>query len=40
MKCIVKGCPGEMEERRIVHTFLRIVPPVTLEALPEPLSAA
>ena len=34
MKCIVNGCPGEMEERRIVHTFLRGGKPIVVEDLP------
>ena len=34
MKCIVQGCPGEMEERRIVHTFVRRGNPVVVEDLP------
>jgi len=34
MKCIVQGCPGEMEERRIVHTFVRDEKPIVVEDLP------
>ncbi len=34
MKCVVQGCPGEMEERRIVHTFLRNRKPMVVEDLP------
>ncbi|RME44580.1 MAG: YgiT-type zinc finger protein [Caldilineae bacterium] len=34
MKCIVHGCPGEMEERRIVHTFVRRGKPIVIEDLP------
>jgi YgiT-type zinc finger domain-containing protein len=34
MKCIVQGCPGEMEERRIVHTFVRDGKPIVIEDLP------
>jgi YgiT-type zinc finger domain-containing protein len=34
MKCVVQGCPGEMEERRIVHTFLRGGEPIVVENLP------
>jgi YgiT-type zinc finger domain-containing protein len=34
MKCIVQGCPGEMESRRIVHTFLRNGKPIVVEDLP------
>jgi YgiT-type zinc finger domain-containing protein len=34
MKCIVQGCPGEMESRRIVHTFMRNGKPMVVEDLP------
>jgi YgiT-type zinc finger domain-containing protein len=34
MKCIVQGCPGEMEQRRIVHTFVRGGRPIVIEDLP------
>ena len=34
MKCSVQGCPGEMEERRIVHTFVRAGKPILVEDLP------
>jgi len=34
MKCIVQGCPGEMEERRIIHTFIRGEKPIVVEDLP------
>ena len=34
MKCIVQGCPGEMEERPVVHTFIRGGKPVVVEDLP------
>ena len=34
MKCVVQGCPGEMEERRIVHTFVRDGKPLVVENLP------
>ena len=34
MKCTVQGCPGEMEERRIVHTFVRDGKPIVVEDLP------
>ncbi len=34
MKCVVQGCPGEMEERRIVHTFVRNGQPLVVEDLP------
>lgn len=34
MKCIVQGCPGEMEQRRIVHTFVRDGKPIVIEDLP------
>ena len=34
MKCIVQGCPGEMEQRRIVHTFVRNGNPIVVEDLP------
>ena len=33
MKCTVQGCPGEMEERRIVHTFVRGGNPFVVEDL-------
>ena len=33
-RCIVQGCPGEMEQRRIVHTFLRDGKPIVVEDLP------
>jgi len=34
MKCIVQGCPGEMEQRWIVHTFMRGGKPIVVEDLP------
>ena len=34
MKCIRHGCPGEMESRRIVHTFVRNGKPMVVENLP------
>jgi YgiT-type zinc finger domain-containing protein len=34
MRCIVQGCPGEMERRRIVHTFVREGKPMVVEDLP------
>ena len=34
MKCIVQGCPGEMEPRHIVHTFVRNGKPIVVEDLP------
>ena len=34
MKCPVQGCPGEMEQRRIVHTFIRDGQPIVVEDLP------
>lgn len=34
MKCVVQRCPGEMEERRIVHTFVRDGKPMIVEDLP------
>lgn len=34
MECIVQGCPGEMQERRIVHTFVRGSKPIVVEDLP------
>jgi YgiT-type zinc finger domain-containing protein len=34
IKCIVQGCPGEMEPRRIVHTFVRNGKPMVVEDLP------
>ena len=35
MQCIVQGCPGEMEERRIVHTFVREGKPIVFALDPE-----
>ena len=34
IKCIVQGCPGEMEPRRIVHAFVRDGKPMVVEDLP------
>ena len=34
MKCTVQSCPGEMESRRIVHTFVRNGKPIVVEDLP------
>jgi YgiT-type zinc finger domain-containing protein len=34
MRCPVQGCPGEMEDRRIVHTFVRDGKPLVVEDLP------
>ena len=34
MKCVIQGCPGEMEERRIIHTFVRDGRPLVVEDLP------
>ena len=34
MKCPVQGCPGDTEERRIVHTFVRRGKPIAFEDLP------
>jgi YgiT-type zinc finger domain-containing protein len=34
MRCVVQGCPGKMERRRIVHTFTRKGKPVLVEDLP------
>ena len=34
MKCTVQGCPGEMEERQIVHTFVRDGRLIVVENLP------
>jgi YgiT-type zinc finger domain-containing protein len=34
VKCIAHGCSGEMEERRIVHMFVRSGKPVVVEDLP------
>lgn len=34
MKCTVQGCPGDMESRRIVHTFVRHGKPIVVEDLP------
>jgi YgiT-type zinc finger domain-containing protein len=34
VRCTVQGCPGEMEERRIVHTFVRDGKPIVVEDVP------
>lgn len=34
MRCVVQGCPGEMEDRRIIHTFVRGRKPIVVEDLP------
>ncbi len=34
MRCVVQGCPGELEHRRIVHTFVRDGKPIVVEDLP------
>lgn len=34
MKCITQRCPGEMEHRRIIHTFMRDGNPIIVEDLP------
>lgn len=34
MNCLMQNCPGEMEERRIVHTFIRKNKPIVVEDLP------
>ena len=34
MNCIVQGCSGKMEERRIAHTFIREGNPIVVENLP------
>ncbi|MBN1218746.1 MAG: YgiT-type zinc finger protein [Anaerolineae bacterium] len=34
MKCTVQGYPGEMEARKIVHTFMREGQPIVVEDLP------
>jgi YgiT-type zinc finger domain-containing protein len=34
MNCIRQNCPGEMEERHIVHTFMRDNRPLVVEDLP------
>jgi YgiT-type zinc finger domain-containing protein len=34
MKCVMQGCPGEMQERQIVHTFVRDRQPMVVEDLP------
>jgi YgiT-type zinc finger domain-containing protein len=34
MRCPVRGCPGEMEERQIVHSFVRDGRPIVVENLP------
>ena len=33
MRCMAQGCPGEMEERQILHTFLRGGSPIVVEDL-------
>jgi YgiT-type zinc finger domain-containing protein len=34
MKCPIQNCPSKMEERRIVHTFVRNGKPLVVEDLP------
>ena len=34
MKCVTQGCPDEMQERRIIHTFMRDGNPSIVEDLP------
>jgi YgiT-type zinc finger domain-containing protein len=34
MNCIRQGCPGVLEERHIVHTFVRQGQPIVVENLP------
>ena len=34
MKCVPHGCPDEMQERRIIHTFVRDGNPIIVEDLP------
>jgi YgiT-type zinc finger domain-containing protein len=34
MNCIVQACAGNMEQRRIVHTFIRDGKPIVVEDLP------
>lgn len=34
MRCPVQGCPGEMQDRQIVHTFVRGGKPIVVEDLP------
>jgi YgiT-type zinc finger domain-containing protein len=34
MQCVTQGCPGEIEDRRIVHTFMRDGNPIIIEDLP------
>ena len=34
LRCVVRGCPGGMEQRHIVHTFLRGGKPIVVEDLP------
>ena len=34
MKCVMQGCPGVMEKRRIIHTFVRDGQPIVVEDLP------
>ena len=34
MKCVAQGCPAEMQDRRIVHQFVRSGKPLVVEDLP------
>ncbi len=34
MNCPIQGCPGEMEERTIIHTFVRNGKPIVVEDIP------
>ena len=34
MKCVVQVCPGDMEQRQVVHTFVRHGQPMLVEDLP------
>ena len=34
MKCVTQRCPDEMQERRIIHTFVRDGNPIIVEDLP------
>lgn len=34
MKCVSQGCPGEMEQRLIMHTFRRKGKIIVIEDLP------
>ena len=34
MECVRRGCPGELEARLIIHTFIRQGQPIVVEDLP------